>query len=159
MQIGNALKAIAVFAWIPLIAIWFGFGEESKSAFVALAAFTPVVLNTDEGVRNTPRALLEVGAALEYGPWQRLRRIHLSAAVLSILTGLQLGLICAWLAIVGAEYFLAKGSGLGSVLLEGRDRFDMAQLLLGVTLLGGIGFCLNRLAAPLGARLTLWRAA
>jgi sulfonate transport system permease protein len=155
----DALKGIAVFAWIPLIAIWFGFGEASKVAFVALAAFTPVALNTDEGVRGTPRGLLEVGAALGYGPWQRLRRIHLPAALPSILTGLQLGLIYAWLATVGAEYFLAKGSGIGGVLIEGRDRFDMAQVLLGVLLLGGVGFLLNRLALLAADRLAPWRRA
>jgi len=155
----DALKNIAIFAWIPLIAIWFGFGEASKIAFVALAAFTPVALNTDEGVRGTPHALLEVGAALSFNPWQRLRRIYLPAALPSILTGLQMGLIYAWLATVGAEYFLAKGSGVGGVLIEGRDRFDMAQVLLGVTLLGGIGFLLNRLAAFAEAWMTRWRRA
>ncbi|MCK8786999.1 ABC transporter permease subunit [Roseomonas sp. NAR14] len=155
----DALKGIAVFAWIPLIAIWFGFGEASKLAFIALAAFTPVVLNVDEGVRGVPAPLREVAAALAWTPWQRLTRLVLPAALPSILTGLQLGLIHAWLATVGAEYFLAKGSGLGGVLIEGRDRFDMAQVLLGVLLLGGVGYALNRLADLAARRLTRWRTA
>jgi sulfonate transport system permease protein len=153
----NALKNIALFAWIPLIAMWFGFGEASKIAFIALAAFTPVALNTEEGVRSTPPPLLEVGAALSFTRLQRLRRIHLPAAMPSIVTGLQLGLIHAWLATVGAEYFLAQGSGIGGMLIEGRDRFNMAQVVLGVIVLGGIGFLLNRIAAVAETRIALWR--
>jgi sulfonate transport system permease protein len=155
----QALKSIAVFAWIPLIAIWFGFGETSRIVFIALAVFPVVVLNTWEGVRAAPAALLEVGAALRFTRLQRLRRILLPAALPSLLTGLQLGLIHAWLATVGAEYFLAKGSGLGGILIEGRDRFDMALVLLGVVLLGGIGVGLNWLAVAGGSLLLPWRRA
>jgi sulfonate transport system permease protein len=155
----HALKNVAVFAWIPLIALWFGMGEEARLAFIALAVVTPVALNVWEGVAGTPPALLEVGAALRFGPWQRLARIRLPAALPSILTGLQLGLIHAWLATVGAEYFLAKGTGLGGLLIEGRDRFDMALLILGVVLLGGIGVLLHQGLRWAAARLAPWRPA
>lgn len=155
----QALKSIAVFAWIPLIAVWFGFGEVAPVVFVALAVFPVVALNTWEGVQAAPHRLLEVGAALRFRPSQRLRRIILPAALPSILTGVQLGLIHAWLATVGAEYFLAKGSGLGSLLIEGRDHFDMPLIMVGVLLLGGVGFLLNRAALMAGARLIPWRQA
>lgn len=154
----HALKNVAVFAWIPLIALWFGFGEAARIAFVTLAVATPVALNAWEGVAGTPRPLLEVGAALRFGPLQRLVRIRLPAALPSILTGLQLGLIHAWLATVGAEYFLAKGSGLGGLLIEGRDSVDMTLVIIGVVLLGGIGVLLNLALRLLAARLAPWRA-
>jgi sulfonate transport system permease protein len=153
----HALKNVAVFAWIPLIAMWFGFGEASRIAFVALASFTPVVLNVWEGVAGTPRPLLEVGAALRFGPWQRLARIRLPAALPALMTGAQLGLIHAWLATVGAEYFLAKGTGLGGVLIEGRDTFDMALVLIGVLLLGAVGVALNRTALAAGVAFAPWQ--
>jgi sulfonate transport system permease protein len=153
----HGLKNVAVFAWVPLIAMWFGFGESARIAFIALATLTPVVLNTWEGVAGTPRPLLEVGAALRFGPLQRLWRIRLPAALPSLLTGLQLGLIHAWLATVGAEYFLVKGTGLGGVLIEGRDRFDMALVVLGVALLGLVGVLLSQTLRLVGARLMPWR--
>ena len=64
----NGLKQISLLAWIPLISIWFGFGEQAKIVFVAIAAFIPVVLNTYEGMRNAPRDLIEVGHALKFTP-------------------------------------------------------------------------------------------
>ncbi|PZW50825.1 sulfonate transport system permease protein [Humitalea rosea] len=153
----HALKNVAVFAWIPLIAMWFGFGEEARIIFIALATFTPMVLNSWEGIAGTPRALLEVGSVLRFGPWQSLARIRLPAALPSMMTGVQLGLMHAWLATIGAEYFLAKGTGLGGVLIEGRDTFDMALVLVGVVLLGAVGLVLSQMARLGGARLAPWK--
>lgn len=50
----NGLKQISLRAWIPLISVWFGFGEQAKIVFVALAAFIPIVLNTYDGMREAP---------------------------------------------------------------------------------------------------------
>src|SRR5688572_10374139 len=44
----HAAKQVAIFAWVPLISVWFGNGETAKIMFIALAAFYPVVLNTHE---------------------------------------------------------------------------------------------------------------
>ncbi|HMF66909.1 MAG TPA: ABC transporter permease [Phyllobacterium sp.] len=153
----NGLKQISLLAWIPLISIWFGFGEQAKIVFVALAAFIPVVLNTYEGMRNTPRDLIEVGQALRFTPLQRITRIFLPAALPSIATGVHLGLIYSWLATVGAEYFLAVGRGVGGLIIAGRERFDMALVMVGVIILGLVGFTLNRLAATAEAHLLRWR--
>ncbi|MGH6861245.1 MAG: ABC transporter permease, partial [Phyllobacterium sp.] len=153
----NGLKQISLLAWIPLISIWFGFGEQAKIAFVAIAAFIPVVLNTYEGMRATPRDLLEVGMALRFTPLQRITRIFLPAALPSIATGVHLGLIYSWLATVGAEYFLAVGRGVGGLIIAGRERFDMALVMVGVIILGLVGYGLNRLAATAETHLLRWR--
>ncbi len=153
----NGLKQISLLAWIPLISIWFGFGEQAKIVFVAIAAFIPVVLNTYEGMRNAPRDLLEVGHALKFTPLQRITRIFLPSALPSIATGVHLGLIYSWLATVGAEYFLAIGRGVGGLIIAGRERFDMALVMVGVIILGLVGFILNRLAATLESYLLRWR--
>ena len=87
----HALKNVAIFAWIPLIGRWFGFGEQARIAFVAIATFTPVVLNTWEGVAGTAPKLLEVGAALRFTWPQRPVRIRLPGALPSLLTGARLG--------------------------------------------------------------------
>ena len=151
------VKQIAIFAWIPLIAMWFGVGETAKIVFIALAAFTPVVVNTIEGIGSAPRPLLEVGAVLTFGRFQRIRRIIIPAALPAIMTGLQLALIYAWLATIGAEYFMTAGPGIGSLIVDGRERFQMSEVMLGVVLLGCIGFVFARLAATLEARLLRWR--
>lgn len=155
----DALKQIAIFAWIPLISMWFGIGETAKVVFVAVAAFTPVVVNTLEGVRGASRQLVEVGAMLTFTRAQLVARVFLPSALPSVLTGVHLALIFSWLATVGAEYFMTAGPGIGGLITEGRERFQMDLVLLGVLVLGGVGWLLNRAATLAEARLVRWRRA
>jgi sulfonate transport system permease protein len=153
----SAYRQIALFAWVPLISMWFGTGEEAKVAFVALAAFNPIVFNSAEGARSIPAPYREVARVLTFGRWQLLRYVALPGAFPSIVTGLHLGLIYAWLATVGAEFFLNLGPGLGGRINEGRELFQMDLLLLCVLLLGVIGVLLNKLAGLAEARLLAWQ--
>ncbi|KTS37839.1 taurine ABC transporter permease [Methylobacterium indicum] len=155
----HALKQIAVLAWIPIISIWFGFAESAKVVFIALAAFVPVVVNTKEGVASASPQLVEVGRALRFSHRQMLLRVFLPSALPSIATGLQLALIYSWLATVGAEYFMAVGPGIGGLIIAGRERFQMDLVMLGVVILGLVGFLLNATAASLAARALRWRTA
>jgi sulfonate transport system permease protein len=155
----DAMKQIAVFAWIPLISMWFGIGETAKVAFIAIAAFTPVVVNTCEGVRGASRQLVEVGAMLTFSRAQLITRVFLPSAIPSVLTGIHLALIFSWLATVGAEYFMTVGPGIGGLITEGRERFHMDLVMLGVLVLGTVGWLLNKLATLAETRLVRWRAA
>lgn len=56
-----------------------------------------------------------------------------------------------------AEYFLAVGPGVGGLVIAGRERFDMALVMVGVLVLSLVGFTLNRLAYALEAHLLRWR--
>jgi sulfonate transport system permease protein len=153
----NGLKQIALLAWIPLISLWFGFDEAAKVVFIALAAAIPVILNTVEGVRATPSKLLEVGAIFKFSRLQFVRSVYLPAATPSLLTGLHLGLIYAWLATIGAEYFMAAGPGIGGLIISGRERFEMALVMLGIVVVGLVGFCVDRGASWVERRLITWR--
>lgn len=153
----SAYRQIALFAWVPLISMWFGTGEEAKIAFVALAALNPIVFNSAEGARSIPAQYREVARVLAFGRWQFLRYVALPGAFPSIVTGLHLGLIYAWLATVGAEFFLNLGPGLGGRINEGRELFQMDLLLLCVLLLGVIGVLLNKLAGLAEARSLAWQ--
>ncbi|GBD46846.1 ABC transporter permease [Methylopila sp. Yamaguchi] len=155
----HALKQIALLAWVPLISMWFGFGETAKVAFIALGAFIPVALNTHEGMRSASAQLVEVGTALRFSRAQFLRKLFLPSALPSIATGLQLGLIYSWLGTIGAEYFMAVGPGIGGLIIAGRERFEMDLVMVGVVLLGVIGFALNALATAATNRLLVWRTA
>lgn len=155
----DVFKQIAVFAWIPLISMWCGAGEGAKVVFVALTAFTPVVLNTAQGARATPPALIEVGRLLRFTRAQMVWRVYLPSALPAILTGVHLALIYAWLATIGAEYFMTTGPGIGGLIIEGRDRFAMDLVMLGVLLLGMVGYALNRITEAAEHRLLRWRPA
>ncbi|WFU78161.1 ABC transporter permease [Bradyrhizobium sp. CIAT3101] len=153
----NGLKQIALLAWIPLISLWFGFDEIAKIVFIALAASIPVILNLVEGVRATSSKLVEVGEVFRFDRLQFIVYVYLPAALPSLLTGLHLALIYAWLATIGAEYFMAAGPGIGGLIIAGRERFDMDLVMLGILVVGSIGFLIDRGASWLERRLIPWR--
>ncbi len=54
---------------------------------------------------------------------------------------------------------MTAGPGIGGLITEGRKRFQMDLVLLGVLVLGAVGWALNRVATQAEARLIRWRQA
>jgi sulfonate transport system permease protein len=139
----DAVRQIALFAWIPLLTAWFGDGNTAEVILIALAAFFPAALNTEAGCRNAPIVLREVGRVLEFGPGEILRRIIIPSAMPSIAAGLQIALTTAWIGTIGAEYLIDQGNGLGVFLSSARMDNRMDVVLFCIVALGCIGFTLS----------------
>ena len=149
----NTFKQVSLFAWIPLISVWFGLGDVSKVVFLSLAALVPVVVNTCDGLRTVPPGLLEVARVYGFSRWQTIIGMLLPAALPSIFTGIYLALVYAWLATIGAEYLLVSGEGVGNLLIDGSEHFRMDLVLFGMLVIGVVGWTLNALARALERRL------
>ena len=108
-------------------------------------------------IRATRAELYEVARVLGLSPAQRLFKLVLPSAAPAIFTGLHLGLIYAWLATIGAEYFFSAGPGIGNSMIDGREHFEMDQVLYGLVVVGSVGLLLNRLAAWIETRTLAWR--
>ncbi|WKW49987.1 ABC transporter permease [Rhodomicrobium lacus] len=139
-------RQIALFAWVPLLSLWFGGNEAGKIAFIAVAAFTPMVVSTWRGTREISPAHHELAAVLTLGRLDYVRLIALPSALPQVLTGLRSALIASWLATVGAELFLNVAPGLGGRLNEGRETFQMDLLLAMLLVLVCIGMIYQRMA-------------
>jgi len=153
----HAAKQVAMFAWIPLLSVWLGTGEQAKVIFIAVAAFYPIVVNTQEGIQGVAREHIEVARAFDYTRWQILRKVVFPSALPSIFAGIHTGLIYAWLGTIGAEYLLAPGFGIGNLMIEGRESFQMDKVLLGVIVVGAVGATINLLASRIEQYVLRWR--
>ena len=139
----NAARQIALFAWVPFLSLWLGNGEPGRIAFIALASFFPVLLNTHLGATRVEIRHLEVARVLCLKPHRVLLKIILPSALPAIITGLRLGLIYAWLGTIGAEYLFTTTTGIGSMMMDARDLFRMDLVILGMAVIGGVGFALH----------------
>jgi sulfonate transport system permease protein len=148
----NAFKQVSLFAWIPLISVWFGLGDAAKVVFLSLAALVPVVAHTSDGIRAVSPVLLDVARVFRYSKLQTVRYVVLPAALPSIFTGIYLALIYSWLATLGAEYLLVAGSGIGNTLVDGSEQFRMDLVVFGVIVIGITGWALNALARAVQQR-------
>lgn len=153
----NVLKLISPFAWIPLILTWFGLGEGSKIAFIALVAYLPVLFNTVDGVISAPWKLVEVGKVNVFSRLQVLRWAVLPSAMPSIFNGLYLALIASWMATIGAEYMLTSGGGIGSYLIGARDLMQFDRLVAGVVVIGTVGYLMQAAGQVAEKHVLRWR--
>jgi ABC-type nitrate/sulfonate/bicarbonate transport system permease component len=138
------LRPIPPLAFLPMFLVWFGLGEPSKVAFIAYTTFFPMFVTIAAGVMRVDIALLRAAASLGATRWQLMRYVALPSALSGIIVGLRVGFSLAIFVIVGAE-FMGADSGLGYMIVEGRDFFLPAQIVLGALVLGGLGFLVNTL--------------
>jgi ABC-type nitrate/sulfonate/bicarbonate transport system permease component len=62
----KAFSSVPLLGWVPLIILLAGIGEAMQILIIAKACFTPLVLNTLEGIRNTPKAYIEVARVFQF---------------------------------------------------------------------------------------------
>ena len=60
----NALRAVPLFAWLPLVIVQFGLGEPAARVLVFVGALWPVVISTADGVARVPRQHIETARML-----------------------------------------------------------------------------------------------
>jgi sulfonate transport system permease protein len=152
----NGLKQVAIFAWIPLLTLWFGLNEPAKVAFIALSAFYPMASNSLEGVRGVRSTWIELARTLNFKPWQILVHVILPASAPALSTGLNLAMIYAWLGTIGAEYFLASGWGIGHSIIEGREHFKMEQVIFGIIMVSVMGYAQSKFHHSWEQRFIHW---
>jgi len=137
-------------------------GNLQKVTFIAFFCAFPVLLNTIDGVRAIDPTLVDTARSYGIPARERIRRIVLPAAFPQISAGMRISLSLAVIIMVVAEYF-SSTSGVGYVLLNSKNTFQLNPMWAAILLIGVIGYVLN-LAYLLAERRMLawhrgWRAA
>ncbi|MGJ9406807.1 ABC transporter permease [Nesterenkonia aurantiaca] len=134
----GAFRAVPSLAWVPLLLLWVGIGEDSKVILIAIGAFFPVFTAIHSALRHVDAQLVEAGRAFGFHGLRLLGTVQLPAVVPSVFSGLRLGLAQAWLFLVAAE-LLAAAEGLGFLLTESQNNGRTDRLLLAIVLLALLG--------------------
>lgn len=154
----HILRQISLFAWLPLISTFLGEGHIAKILFISLSVFYPVALHSFEGVSSISHKYREVAQVYQFPKSYSFRKLILPGASAQIFVGLQLGLIFAWLATIGSEFLLANyGNGLGNIVIQGRQAFDVELIIFGMLLIGFVGVILNAILAQVEKRILRWK--
>jgi NitT/TauT family transport system permease protein len=151
----SLLRPIPVTAWLPLSMIFFGLGPRSAVFLVFLGAFYPVVLNTIFGVRSVDSKLFEAAAMLGCDGSRMFRQVVLPAATPSIFNGLRLAHGFAWILIVVGE-MTGVPTGLGSVIMDGRNLSRTDLVITGMIVIGVAGFATDRIIVAISNRVLRW---
>ncbi|MBV8152392.1 MAG: ABC transporter permease [Candidatus Eremiobacteraeota bacterium] len=134
----QAIRAVPSLAWVPLILLWLGIGENAKITLVAIGAFFPVYVNLVAGIHNVDRKLVEVAQIFGVRGVEQAWRVIVPAASPHLFVGLRVGFTQAWLFLVAAE-LLASTKGLGYLLVQGQQITRPDQILVAILLLALCG--------------------
>jgi ABC-type nitrate/sulfonate/bicarbonate transport system permease component len=152
----TALNASPQVAFLPLLIIWLGIGLSSKVALVFLGSFIIMVVNTETGVAQVDRRLVETARSFMANERQILMKIVLPAALPYIIAGMRLGIGRALVMVVVAEIYAAT-KGLGYLIFQAGGLYDTAQVFVGVVILAAAGVLLNAFLRWLEKRLAPWQ--
>jgi ABC-type nitrate/sulfonate/bicarbonate transport system permease component len=144
-----SIPAILLF---PLYVLFFGLGAGSKIAIGATIAFFPVVLNTISGFDYVDKSYVTSARSMGASGVQMFWSVMLPAAFPMVLTGLRMGFILAFLAILGSET-IASLSGLGHRIVTYAESMDPAKMFAYIFFAILIAFLLNGIVSALEARV------
>jgi sulfonate transport system permease protein len=151
----QALRAVPSLAWVPLLLLWLGIGEDAKIVLIAIGAFFPIYVNLVAGIRGVDRKLVEVAEIFGIRGFDLARRVVVPAALPALLVGARIGLTQAWLFLVAAE-LLASTRGLGYMLTEGQQISRTDEILTAILLLALCGKLSESAMRVLERRLLRW---
>ena len=140
----NLLRPIPATAWVPLVALLIGFGDQATIFLITLSAFFPIVLGTISGARQVPPRLIEGAQMLGTGPAGILYKIVIPASVPAIINGLRVGLGLAWVVLVLGET-VGPRIGLGATISLARDIVRTDLIVVGMVCIGLAGFLSDRI--------------
>jgi len=142
-------------ALMPIIMLWLGVGDITKTLVIFLGVSLPVIYHSFEGAKAVEEKMLWSGAAMGLSPAQRLVRIVLPAALPEILTGCRTGLVLALITMITSE-MIARQSGAGNILFNALDMGQYDTVFAVIIIVGAMGICLDAIFERVRARLVRW---
>ena len=151
----SGLYATPTIALAPLFILWLGIGIWSKVLVVIFLVLFPVTINTEAGLRTTSERLIEMLRSFGATPRQIFFKVSLPSALPFILAGLKLGIGRGLIGVVVAELFGSR-AGLGRLISQSADAFNMPELFAGVIVLAVAGIAMTAGFGWLEKKLVPW---
>jgi len=133
-----AVRAVPSLAWVPILILYLGVGEDSKVFLIAIGAAFPVFTTVAGSLRHVDPHLVEAGRAYGLGAVELFARVQLPAVLPALVSGLRLALAQAWLFLVAAE-LIASSMGLGFLLSDSQNNGRVDRMFLAIILLALLG--------------------
>ena len=151
----TALYSIPSVALVPVLVLWFGIELSAKIAVVFLFTFFPIVINTQQGVKNVDARLTEVGRAFRCSERQLWIHIVLPAAVPFIVTGLRLAIGRGLIGMVLADLYTAI-TGIGYLISRYASIYRTDSMFVPIATLGLLGITLTSVLRYIEKRVAPW---
>ena len=138
----SVLRPIPPIAWIPFSILWFGIGMVPAVFIIFMGCVFPILVYTLDGVKRTPKVLIEAAQTLGASNTDILYKITLPSALPVIVSGVKVGVSIALMCTISAE-MIGSSSGLGYLIITATNLFDTGTTVVGMLMIGIIGIVLD----------------
>lgn len=149
------LRPVPVAAYIPVLILYFGIGNEMKLWVIVIAAFFPMLLNAEAGARAVPPTMRETALSFRLSWLQTLREIVIPFAAPHVFVGFRQALATSLIVAV-ITGMIAGNSGLGYYLVLAQQNFDVTLMFVGALTVAVVGYALNWIVSRIERRLLHW---
>jgi NitT/TauT family transport system permease protein len=151
----GTVRYMPVTAFVPLIVIWVGLGEEAKILIVTLGVVLYNAIMVADAVKFIPSEMINVAYTLGATRRDVLFKVIVPATFPSVLDTLRVNISGAWNYLVIAELVAAQ-SGLGFRIIQAQRFLQTEKVLFCIALIGVIGLVIDYGLKWLSAKLTPW---
>ena len=150
------IRFIPPLAWIPVaIVLMRGF---SRYVFIIwLGAFFPIFISVLASIPSVDPILKDVIKVYGGTRFDIIRKNIFPSIMPEILSGAKIGLGVSWMCIVAAEMIGGENVGLGRLILKYADLLKTNEIVVGMLLIGIIGYLSNEVMLRLERHLFRWR--
>ena len=152
----SALFPVPKIALLPLLILWFGIGEASKIATIALGVFFPMAVSTYAGIDNVPRNLIRMAQSFNVPFPKIILNVVMPAMLPSVLSGFRISASIALILVVSAE-MIGANTGIGALLLTSGNLMQTDQLMAGIVAIAIMGILIGAFISWLERVLLGWR--
>lgn len=145
------LRFVPPVTLVSLFVIWFGVGEASKIVLIFWTVVFIVLVNTTAGAASVREGTIRAARSLGATHAQVIMRVIIPETVPYIVTGFQIALGNAFMAIVAAE-MLAAQSGIGYMIWNAQVYAQVDRMFVGFATLSLMGFVTDRIVYSLSRR-------
>ena len=152
----SALFPVPKIALLPLLILWFGIGEASKVATIALGVFFPMAVSTYAGIDNVQRNLIRMAQSFNMPFPNILLNVVMPAMLPALLSGFRISASIALILVVSAE-MIGANTGIGALLLTSGNLMQTDQLMAGIVAIAILGLLIGAFISWLEQVLLGWR--
>lgn len=143
-------------AWVPITIIALGIGMPMQIFLIFLGVFYPILFNTYQGVKDTEPRYIASARVFGASEFTLLRSVYFKFALGSIVMGIKIGIAMGLVMLIIAEMHGGR-TGLGFLLLESKEYFQIDRMVVCMVILGFSGWFMIEIMKYVELKLAVWR--
>jgi ABC-type nitrate/sulfonate/bicarbonate transport system permease component len=147
----SSLFAVPITLFFPLFILFFGIGANSKVAYGAAYGVFPIALSTIAGFSAVDSHFVKAARSMGANGWEMFRHVLLPSAMPVVFSGLRVGLVICFTAVLGGET-LSSIAGIGRKIALSAELLETARMYAWILFVVVLTASMNGLLSILEAK-------